>query len=104
MPWSPIPKLVATWAVPPNLLDYDTTCATFSWEAVRRELDGLPGGIGLHIAHEAVDRHARGPRREHLALRWLGRDGTISEFTYGDVQEHSNRFANVLRQLVLCQD
>jgi acetyl-CoA synthetase len=99
MPWSPIPKPFATWTVPPHLLDYDTTCATFSWEAVRRELDGLPGGAGLNMAYEAVDRYAHGPRREHLALRWLGRDGTIREFTYGDVQAHSNRFANVLQQL-----
>jgi acetyl-CoA synthetase len=99
MPWSPIPKPVATWTVPSNLLDYDTTCATFSWEAVRRELDGLPGGMGLNMAYEAVDRHAQGPRRAHVALRWLGRDGTSRAFTYGDVQEHSNRFANVLRQL-----
>jgi acetyl-CoA synthetase len=55
--------------------------------------------MGLNMAYEAVDRHAQGPRRAHVALRWLGRDGTIRAFTYGDVQEHSNRFANVLRQL-----
>ena len=28
-----------------------------------RQLDGLPGGRGLNIAHEAVDRHAAGPAR-----------------------------------------
>ena len=28
-----------------------------SWAAARRQLDGLPGGRGLNIAHEAVDRH-----------------------------------------------
>jgi acetyl-CoA synthetase len=64
---------------------------------VRRELDGLPAGKGLNIAHEAVDRHADGPWRNHLAIRWLGRDGTIRDFTYGELKEHSNRFANVLR-------
>ena len=25
------------------------------------ELDGLPNGGGINIAHEAVDRHANGP-------------------------------------------
>lgn len=99
MEWSPVQKPAETWAVPPNLLDYDTTCATFSWEAIRRELDGLPAGRGLNMAHEAIDRHANGARRDHLALRWLGRDGTIQNFTYGDMQEQTNRFANVLQAL-----
>jgi acetyl-CoA synthetase len=66
---------------------------------VRNELDGLPDGKGLNIAYEAVDRHANGPRRGHLALRWLGRDGAVGDFTHGDLQEQSNRFANVLGQL-----
>jgi acetyl-CoA synthetase len=66
---------------------------------VRRELSGLPGGRSLNIAHEAIDRHASGPRRQHLALRWLGRDGTVNDFTYEDLQEQTSRFANVLSTL-----
>jgi acetyl-CoA synthetase len=50
-------------------------------------------------AHEAVDRHALGPRANHLALRWLGRDGTVRDFTYRELSEASNRFANVLDEL-----
>jgi acetyl-CoA synthetase len=86
-------------AVRPNLLDYDSVRATFSWEAIRGELAGLPGGRGLNIAYEAVDRHAAGPRRDHLAIRWLGRGGAVRDFSYADLREQSNRFANVLRQL-----
>jgi acetyl-CoA synthetase len=97
--WQPIPKSPDTWIVPPNLRDYNTARESFSWAAIRRELDGLPGGQGLNIAHEAVDRHADGPRRNHLAIRWLGKDGTIRDFTYGDLKQQSNRFANVLRRL-----
>jgi acetyl-CoA synthetase len=99
MPWEPIRKSSQTWSVPPHLQDYEQTCAAFSWEAVRRELTGLPGGRGLNIAHEAVDRHANGARRDHLALRWLGKDGSVHDCTYGDLQEQSNRFANVLTSL-----
>ena len=44
--------------VSPNLRDYERTRAAFSWERAREALDGLPGGRGLNIAHEAVDRHA----------------------------------------------
>ena len=50
----------------PNLADYDRDYASFSWEAARRDLDGLPDGRGLNIAHEAVDRHAAGPLAERL--------------------------------------
>ena len=55
-----IPKSAAAWRVTPNLLDYDEERRRFSWDAARAALDGLPGGAGLNIAHEAVDRHAAG--------------------------------------------
>ncbi|MFW6069881.1 MAG: acetate--CoA ligase [bacterium] len=99
MMWETIDKDPESWTVTPNLLNYDETYASFSWDEAARELSGLPGGRGLNIAHEAVDRHANGPRRDHLAFRWLGRDGTVCDFTYGELQELSNRFANVLQRL-----
>lgn len=95
----PIPKSPTGWRVVPNLVDYEQARATFSWERARGELDGLPGGEGLNIAHEAVDRHADGPLRNRVALRWLGRRGEVRDFTYGDLRDATNRFANVLRQL-----
>ena len=99
MEWKPTKAIVERSSVRPNLLDYKQTYAEFSWETVRRELDGLPHGQGINIAHEAVDRHANGPRRRRVALRWLGKQGEQFDFTYGDLQGLSNRFANVLRQL-----
>ncbi len=89
------------WAVAPNLLDYEKVCAGFSWDAARRELDGLPGGRGLNIAHEAIDRHAAGALRDHLALRWIGKRGETRDFSYADLRLLTNRFANVLRRLGL---
>ncbi len=99
MLWTPIKKETASSKVPPNLPDYTQTAENFSWADIRRELDGLPGGKGLNIAHEAVDRHAAGPLRDHLALRWLGSDGAVLDFTYGDLRALSNRFANILMGL-----
>jgi acetyl-CoA synthetase len=98
MAWEAIGKGASDLAVVPNLHDYDAVCATFSWQAVRRELAGLPAG-GLNIAHEAVDRHAQGARRNHAAIRWLGSNGARREFSYGDLATLSNQFANVLRTL-----
>ncbi len=83
----------------PNLVDYEAACAGFSWRAARAELDGLPGGRGLNIAHEAVDRHALGTRADHVALRVLSRSGDPVEVTYAELRIRSNRFANTLDQL-----
>ena len=99
MAWQPIRKSAEDRLPAPNLGDYATACREFSWEGARAELDGLAGGLGLNIAHEAVDRHAAGPRREHLALRWLGKKGEVEDYTYGRLADLTGRFANVLRSL-----
>jgi acetyl-CoA synthetase len=87
------------WIVPPNLAGYDAERARFSWEQARRDLDGLPGGRGLNIAHEAVDRHAAGPLRDRAAIRWRGKDGAAQDFTFAGLRGLTNRFANVLQSL-----
>jgi acetyl-CoA synthetase len=93
-----IAKDLSNASVVPNLVDHQHECATFSWENLRKELDGLPGG-GLNIAHEAVIRHAAGPRRNHVALRWIGRDDSRREVTYAELAQLASRFAQVLRTL-----
>jgi acetyl-CoA synthetase len=94
-----IVKSPAALRVPPNLADYAAVRASFSWEAARRELDGLPGGAGLNIAHEAVTRHAAGPRSAHVALRCVGSEGEVRDVTYAELEGLTNRFANVLAGL-----
>jgi acetyl-CoA synthetase len=68
------------------------------WDEARRALQGLPGG-GLNIAHEAVDRHARGPLAGKTAIRWLGAAGARRDLTFRDLSELSSRFANLFRSL-----
>ncbi|MHA3771472.1 acetate--CoA ligase [Verrucomicrobiota bacterium sgz303538] len=96
MNWNPICKTPGSWLVLPNLLDYELTRDRFSWDAIRRELSGLPDGRGLNIAYEAVDRHAVGAKSDHVAIRWLGKGGAVQDFSYGELSKLSNRFANVL--------
>ena len=95
-----IHKDTASLRVPPHLADWDATRAAFSWAQARKSLVGLPDGA-LNIAHEAIERHARGTRAEQVAIHWLGADGDEVRFTYGDLSELSNRFANALRALGL---
>jgi len=85
--------------VSPNLRDYEQARRAFSWDAARRQLDGLPGGRGLNIAHEAVDRHATGPRRDRAALRCLRRDGSSRDISYGELRDLTGRFAGALAGL-----
>ena len=94
-----IVKPSAAAAMKPNLSDYERTVRDFTWDAARSLLDGLPGNRGLNIAHEAVDRHAVGPRVDRQALRWIGRTGSQRAFTYRDLKAATNRFANALRSL-----
>lgn len=101
MTWEPIIKSAGDGHVVPNLRDYDKARATFSWEQARRGLDGLPNGQGLNIAHEAVDRHAAGPRRDRVAIRWIGKAGAAEDFTYARLRDLTNRFANVLQHLAV---
>jgi len=99
MAFQTILKSVRDWAVTPNLTDYDRARRNFAWEDARKELEGLPRGQGLNIAYETVDRHATGSRRNHLAIRWLGKNGEVQDYTYSRLQELTNRFANVLEGL-----
>jgi acetyl-CoA synthetase len=98
-----IVKLRDGCGLPANLADYDRARDQFTWDAARALLVGLPGGRGLNIAHEAVDRHATGPRADRHALRWIGRTGARRDFTYRDLQAATARFANALRGLGVAQ-
>ena len=99
MAWEVIHKDSWPAGVVPNIVDYDAVRPSFSWDEARDDLDGLPGGRGLNIAHEAVDRHAHGPSAERVAFRFIERDGSVTTTTYRELAEQTNRFANVLREL-----
>jgi len=76
---------------------YEELYDSFSWEAFCRDhLDWNPKEK-LNITHEAVDRHARDPRK--IALFILGKDGGCQKITHRELQKLTNRFSNVLRRL-----
>ena len=71
----------------------------FDWGKARLFLDGLPGGQGLNIAHEAADRHANGLHAERVALCWIGKSGDHRDITYRALAVETSRFANALGTL-----
>ncbi len=77
-----------------NLEDYDKAYQAFDWKQVEPEFDWFRTGQ-VNMAHEAIDRHVRGPRKNKLAL--LYSDGQrIEKYTFEDLMRLSNRFANAL--------
>ncbi len=82
-----------------NLKDYESLCNTFNWANEKKSLDGLPGGKGLNIAYEAIERHAKGKLKNTIAIRCIQKDRTTKDFTYHDLHQLSSRFANVLTNL-----
>jgi acetyl-CoA synthetase len=81
-----------------NLTDYAAARAQFSWQAVRAELFGNDPDR-VNIAALALDRQVDQGRGEVLAMRWLGKDGSVRDFTYADLMAEAARFADVLASL-----
>jgi acetyl-CoA synthetase len=98
-PGQRIRKDVSAHSPAPNLLDYEAERARFDWNNAKKQLDGLPGGRGVNIGHEAVDRHATGDRADRIAIRWIGKTGERRDLTYADLRDATNRFANALAAL-----
>ena len=74
MEFKTIHKDPGTWAVTPNISNYPQAYKEFSWGNIYSELGAVPNEPSMNIAYLAVDRHANGPKRNKLALRWLGAD------------------------------
>ena len=80
-----------------HLDDYDKVRAAFDWKQVEPEFDWFRTGR-FNMAHECIDRHCRGPRKNKLALLYT--DGErVEKHTFEDLMRLSNRFANVLVRL-----
>ena len=56
-------------------------------------------GGKLNVAHNCLDRHLGGARRNKAALVWEGEPGDVRTYTYWDLHREVSRFANVLKGL-----
>ncbi|HEX7514344.1 MAG TPA: acetate--CoA ligase [archaeon] len=77
--------------------DYEKACAEFHFEDVEKEFTWNETGR-VNLAHEAIDRHAEGWRKNKVALYADGPD-SARKFTFLDLKILSNKFANVLKSL-----
>jgi len=56
-------------------------------------------GGQLNVAHNCLDRHLHGPRRNKAALIWEGEPGDVRTYTYWDLHREVSQFANALKGL-----
>ncbi|MFC1789927.1 acetate--CoA ligase [Patescibacteria group bacterium] len=96
MPSKIIPVSAKKLSRLPNLKNYDLNYQKFTYAQVKREL-GWPTNGRINAAGFALDQNAQGNRKNKVALFWEGTEGVQKKFTFWDLQELSNRFANVLR-------
>ena len=82
----------------PNLSDYASEYESFEWDRMYAEAD-WSAPDELNIAHETVDRHAA-ETPDRTALQYVGTDGEAVTVTFDELAEQSDRFANVLDDLV----
>lgn len=92
-----IKKPASFFKVEPNLKDYDRVYQSFSWQQAGRELNWL-GTNKLNAADNAIDRHAQGQRKNKIALYWEGEKGEEKKFTFLELYQLSNKFANLLKE------
>ncbi|MEK7248064.1 MAG: AMP-binding protein, partial [Chloroflexota bacterium] len=99
MDYAPIDKpALDKFKVKPNLWDYDEARRDVTWDKIRAELDGTPGG-GLNLAYECLDRHLKHGRGDKPAMLWEGKGGEQATYTFAGMAKGANKAANGLRAL-----
>ncbi|MBU0624171.1 MAG: acetate--CoA ligase [Candidatus Thermoplasmatota archaeon] len=82
----------------PNLQNYEELRKTFKWSDADKDIDWFSDGM-VNAAYNAVDRHAKSARKDKVALIHDDGDGHIQKFTFQQLFELTNKFANVLKKL-----
>ena len=76
---------------------YEEMREKFTWDDfIHKNMDWDPAQR-FNIVHEAVDRHAKDPKK--LALFYISPEGREEKYTYRELKHLSSKFANVLKKL-----
>ncbi len=86
--------------VEPNLKNYDSLKKNFKWSKFRKEIFWMKKGK-LNTAVNSIDKHIGTVRENKIALIWESKDGVEKKFSFRELFELSNKFANVLKKLGL---
>ena len=89
---------VEEFGVRPNLVAFGQEGDASPWEGIQNELAWLPGGF-LNKAHECIDRHVAEGRGDKPAMLWEGKKGESEVYSFAELKEETDKFANVLKAL-----
>lgn len=84
-------------AINPNMASYEEAVRDFNWADIEAQFTWAKTGK-VNMAYEAIDKHVDNGNGERLALCYSdpARD---ERYTYADIKQQSDKFANVLRSL-----
>ena len=80
-----------------NLRSHAETYKAFSWSEVEKEFSWHQSGK-INIVHEAIDRWAGKPEKQHQRALIFEKGGEVKNFSYLDLKEKSCQWANLLVQ------
>lgn len=89
---------VSGLGVQPWITDYESVYRSFAWEDYAAEVACFDDGT-CNLAYNAVDRHVGTARESKVAIYWEAADGNHERYTYKQLSEMSNKFANALTDL-----
>ncbi len=78
-----------------NLRDYDRFYQSFSWSDFEKEFTWHKTGK-INIVHEAIDRWAEDPDKQHQPALIYEKSGNVQTYSYLDLKEKSCQWANLL--------
>lgn len=78
-----------------NLKDYESTRRKFSLNSIEKELASF-SHHKLNAAYIAVDVNAQNFRKNKIAIYYESEQGAKEQYTFSQISEMSNQFANVL--------
>lgn len=90
--------------VPPHLEDYQKTYAEFDWEKEKEELKASGelqyfADDTVNAAYNALDKHKGTAIEQKTALIYIDDQNEETHYSYGDLIEQTNKFANMLQGL-----
>jgi len=87
--WDARAQEMVEWYEPYEQILDDSNAPFFKW---------FVGGK-INIVHNALDRHTQTWRKNKVALIWEGEDGERRNYTFLELAQEVNRFANVLKSM-----
>jgi acetyl-CoA synthetase len=87
--WDARAQEMVDWYEPYDQVLDDSGAPFFKWYT----------GGQINIVHNALDRHAQGAKRDKTAFIWIRENGEVHTYTYAQMHEEVNKFANLLKSL-----